>query len=88
MQTFPAQFVFPPPPAELLVLLVVIFVIWAVVRVVNDARTWFKEEIQGDFRAPAKKSGKRRLKELLVLLVVILVTWAVVSVVNYARTWF
>lgn len=88
MQTFPAQFVFPPPPAELLVLLVVIFVIWAVVRVFNDARTWFKEEILGDFRTTAKKSGKRRLKELLVFLVVVLVTWAVVSVVNHPRRWF
>jgi Na+-transporting methylmalonyl-CoA/oxaloacetate decarboxylase gamma subunit len=88
MQTFPPLFDFPPPPVELLILLVVILVIWAVVRVINDARTWFKEEIQGDFRAPAKKSGRRRLKELLVFLVVILVTWAVVSVVKYARTWF
>jgi hypothetical protein len=88
MQTFLAQFVFPSPPTELLVLLVVIFVVWGVVRVINDARTWFKEEIRGDFREPAKKSGKRRLKELLVLLVVILVIWAVVCVINDARTWF
>jgi hypothetical protein len=88
MQTYLAQFVFPAPPAELLGLLVVIFVVWAVVRVFNDARTWFKEEIQGDFRDPAKKSGKRRLVECLVLLVVILVIWAVVCVINDARTWF
>jgi hypothetical protein len=85
MQTFLAQFVFPPPPAALLILLVVILVVWAVVRVINDARTWFKEEILGDFRAPAKKSVKRRLAEFLVLLAVILVIWAVVK---YARTWF
>ena len=88
MQMFPAQYVFPPPPTLLLVFLVVAFVIWAVVRAIIDARTWFEDEILDDYRNPAKKSGKPRLEELLVFLVVILVAWAVVSVINYARTWF
>ena len=88
MQTSPAQYVFPAPPAELLVFLVVILVTWAIVRVIIDAKTWFKDEILDDYRDPAKNSGKPRLEELLVFLVVILVTWAVVSVINYARTWF
>ncbi len=42
MQTFPVLYVFPPPPTLLLVLLVVGFVIWAVVRVLRDAKAWFK----------------------------------------------
>lgn len=63
MHAFPAQYVFPPPPAELLVLLGVILVIWVVIRVINDARTWFKDEILDDSRAPAKKSGKTPVEE-------------------------
>jgi hypothetical protein len=86
MQTILAQFDFPPPPAELLALLVVIFVVCAIVRVINDARTWFKEEILGDFRVHAKKSEKRRRAEALVLVVAILVVWAVVCVIKNART--
>ncbi len=88
MQTFPAQYVFPPPPVLLLVFVVVGFVIWAVARAIIDARTWFEDEILDDDRDPAKNSGEPRLKERLVFLVVLLVAWAVVSVIDYARTWF
>ena len=47
----------------ILVVVVVGFVIWAVVRVVIDAKTWFKDEILDDYPAPAKNSGEPRLEE-------------------------
>ncbi len=87
MQTLPSQFVFPHPPTELLLFLVAILVIWAVVRVIVDARTWFKEEVLNDHRTTAKDPGKPRPRKPLIFLIVILAAWAVVSVVNVVRTW-
>ncbi|NLY02034.1 MAG: hypothetical protein GXY83_38615 [Rhodopirellula sp.] len=63
MQTFPAQFVFPPLPAELLVFLVVVLVIWVVVRVIIDAKTWFKDEILDAYRDSTKNSEKPPIEE-------------------------
>lgn len=63
MQTMPVLYTFPAPPAGLFVVLVVIFVIWAVVRVINDARTWYQEEMLNDHRAPAKNSAKPHTEE-------------------------
>jgi len=88
MQTLPAQFVFPHPPTELLLFLAAILVIWAVVRVIIDARTWFKEEVLNDHRTSGKKPEKSRLRELLIFLTVILVTGAIVCIVNFVQSWF
>ena len=63
MQTFPVLYVFPAPPAVILVFVVVGLVIWAVVRVIIDAKTWFKDEILDDYRDPAKNSGKPPIEE-------------------------
>ncbi len=63
MLTFPMLYVFPPPPILMLVILVVGFVIWAVLRTITDAETWFKDEILDDYRAPAKSSGKPAKEE-------------------------
>ena len=58
MQTLPVLYTFPAPPAELFVVLVAIFLIWAIVRVIKDARTWYQDEILDDHRTPAKSSAK------------------------------
>lgn len=63
MQTLPVPYTFPAPPAELFVVLVVVFVIWAVVRVIKDARTWYQDEILDDHRGRAKNSAKSRTEK-------------------------
>ena len=88
MQTSPAFYVYPPPPIGLLVLLAAAFVIWGVVRVMNDARTWYKDEILNDYRASAKDSGKSRLAGLVAILVFLVVGWAVVRLIEFARTFY
>ena len=88
MQTLPAQFVFPHPPTELLLFLGAILVIWAVVRVIKDARTWFKEKALNDHRTFGKNPEKSRLRDLLIFLMIILVTGAIVCIVNFVQSWF
>ncbi len=79
MQTSPAFYAYPPPPMGLLVLLAAVFVIWGVVRAMNDARTWYKDEILNDYRASAKDPDKSRLAGLVAFLVFLVVGWVVIS---------
>jgi len=56
MRTLPVLFAMRTVLGVILVVVVVGFVAWAIVRVVTDAITWFKDEIIDEYRDLRRKS--------------------------------